>query len=410
MARPTKSNLYYFPLDVDFFEDPKTLSIEETCGVKGGYVAIRLMAMVYQTNGWYLEWPEKFEVIVAKRVGNGVTGAFVMDVLKSCLKHGLFHKETFDQKGIITSRGIQKRWKMVMEQLRRTTSIKAAENSDCWFISSEETPVSSEITTVSSEKTPVSSAISTQKENEKENVNEKENSVPVAEATTPGENFSLPSGEKRKRNAGPRRGMLEKPTIEQVRAYFVDRIGDPKDPRSWPLDKCYLNADKYLDHYTSVGWTYGKSRKPIVDWKAAVRIWIRKEIEDSNQQVWQPAPKTEAPAPVIAPKPKSCLSKLQMEINYLFERFQEDADMVTVISIDGLHYNLLKNSGLINFDDDIVQDIRSQALQKLNDTGQAVNDDNLKNLMKKFGVLEFFKMYGKEGKQAVFYEPQFTNQ
>ena len=107
MARPTKSNLYYFPLDVDFFEDPKTLSVEETCGVKGGYVAIRLMAMVYQSNGWYLEWPDKFEVIVAKRVGNGVTGAFVMDVLKSCLKHGLFHKETFDQKGIITSRPAQ---------------------------------------------------------------------------------------------------------------------------------------------------------------------------------------------------------------------------------------------------------------------------------------------------------------
>lgn len=141
MARPNKYNLHYFPLDVIFFDDHKTILIEEDFGVKGGYLAIRLLAMVYE-QGYYLEWKDKSEVTIAKRVGNGFTGALVMEVLKSCLKHGLFDKTLFYKNNVLTSTGIQKRWLQVMNQLRRKVDV----SNEIWLISSEETQASTEET------------------------------------------------------------------------------------------------------------------------------------------------------------------------------------------------------------------------------------------------------------------------
>lgn len=139
MARPTKNNLQYFPLDVTFFDDHKILSIEEEFGVKGGYLAVRIISMVYADKGYYLEWPERFEVTCAKRVGNGFTGALVREVLNACFRVELFNKEIFDQYQVITSRGIQKRWIEVQTMMRRKLEV----NESLWLIYSEETPIDS---------------------------------------------------------------------------------------------------------------------------------------------------------------------------------------------------------------------------------------------------------------------------
>lgn len=160
MARPVKHNLEYFPLDVSFFESHKMLLIEEDCGVKGGYLALRLMAMVYEKEGYFLEWKDKFELSCAKRVGNGYTGALVNEILKSCLRHGLFSKEMFDQHRILTSSGIQERWLKVMRDLRRKVEI----DPNFLLVKEEEIGVSSEETQDSPEETPAPGTFSTQKE------------------------------------------------------------------------------------------------------------------------------------------------------------------------------------------------------------------------------------------------------
>ena len=154
MARPNKFNLSYFPMDVDFFEDHKIVLIEEKLGIKGGYIAVRIMAFVYASeNGYYLDWPEKYEFTCAKRVGNGVTGALVWEVLQLALECGLFNRDMFSRFRIVTSAGIQKRWEKVMRDMRRKFRI----NPSFFLISSEETGISSEETT-----TPTT--FSTQKE------------------------------------------------------------------------------------------------------------------------------------------------------------------------------------------------------------------------------------------------------
>ena len=53
-----------------------------------------------------------------------------------------------------------------------------------------------------------------------------------------------------------------KPTAQQVKEY-ADSIG---------FD---IDAEDFLNYYDMGGWVYGKSRTPIVDWKACVRTWKR---------------------------------------------------------------------------------------------------------------------------------------
>lgn len=135
MARIVRSGLDYFPLDVDFFDDHKLLMIEEEHGIRGGYLAIRLIGMIYK-EGYFLKWEDSSPFSVAKRVGNAYTGNEVESIVKSCLKYDLFDIEKFNGFSILTSKGIQKRWLHIMNSFRRKVEINVA----YVCISSEEIP------------------------------------------------------------------------------------------------------------------------------------------------------------------------------------------------------------------------------------------------------------------------------
>lgn len=72
--------------------------------------------------------------------------------------------------------------------------------------------------------------------------------------------------------------MAGKPPIRQFIPPTVDEV------RTYCTEKGYsIDPEKFVDYYTSNGWKVGKN--PMKDWKAAVRIWARKE---------QPCGKTES--------------------------------------------------------------------------------------------------------------------
>lgn len=58
------------------------------------------------------------------------------------------------------------------------------------------------------------------------------------------------------------------PTRDEVHAYCLQR-GNTVD------------ADRFVDYYSSNGWMVGKNR--MKDWKAAVRVWERKEAQQKKK-------------------------------------------------------------------------------------------------------------------------------
>ena len=51
------------------------------------------------------------------------------------------------------------------------------------------------------------------------------------------------------------------PTLEEVQAYFAERAAQGK-----PLE--YVSAEEYYGDCETDGWTHGKDRKPIMNWKS----------------------------------------------------------------------------------------------------------------------------------------------
>lgn len=387
MGRPKKFNLSYFPLDVGFFDDHKVISIEETAGIKGGYIALRLMAMVYADMGYYLEWPQKFEFSAAKRIGNGVTGASVAEILKLCLKYELFNKQVFEKHAVITSAGIQKRWQMVMTILRRKIEV----NDAIWLISSEDTPVSSEETTVpATESTQKEIKLNEKKGNEKKHLS-------AAGAGTPTKNdFSNGTVETGKRNAG--RKIFVPPMIDEVKAYFLEKIGSKDDPRSWPEVKCNMEAGKFIDHYIANGWKQAK--KPIVDWQAAVRNWIRNAQEGAFSHS-TPGPQV---APIVKPvieKRMRTLTEQEQDINYLYETYLDGK--CGFLNVQPAYYDYLKQNRLISFSEDEITDIKTRSINNLQQLQIPNTEQTLKTMMKKEGLLEFFSKQMKvSGNRYIF--------
>ena len=67
----------------------------------------------------------------------------------------------------------------------------------------------------------------------------------------------------------PTRHRFSPPSVDDVRAYCTEN-GFRVDP------------DRFVDFYTSNGWRVGKN--PMKDWKAAVRIWERKDNQNEKTE------------------------------------------------------------------------------------------------------------------------------
>lgn len=123
MARKNKIGLDYFPLDVDFFEDDKIELISSEFGSKGETITLRLLCKIYR-NGYFYQYGPDESLLFAKRVGNGITGTLVDEVVKGLVKRSFFHKGVFDQFAILTSLGIQRRYLEAKERAKKVTMIR----------------------------------------------------------------------------------------------------------------------------------------------------------------------------------------------------------------------------------------------------------------------------------------------
>ena len=164
MGRNKKVGLDYFPMDVDFFQDIRIRKLIKYQGGKAVTIYTLLLCIIYK-QGYYMRWDEELPFIISEQTG--FEEAYIQEVFKCCLIVGLFSKKLYDSDKVITSRGIQERYKTICDQLRRVCKLD-----EFVLISSEEKPINSEEKPINSEEKPINSEESTQKKRkEKENKN-----------------------------------------------------------------------------------------------------------------------------------------------------------------------------------------------------------------------------------------------
>lgn len=119
MARPFKSGVDYFPLDVKMDDEVELLESEHN--LIGFAVLIKLYQRVYDNNYW-IKWDKKELIVFSKRVN--VDKNEVNAIIDTCLEWGILDKKLFDDYSILTSNGIQRRF---FEIVKRRSQLEVVE-------------------------------------------------------------------------------------------------------------------------------------------------------------------------------------------------------------------------------------------------------------------------------------------
>ena len=128
MARPNKTGIDYFPFDVDFFQDDKIEFVTARFDEKGELITIKLLCLIFK-NGYYYKWNEDTALLFSKRAGRNCSPALANDVVNELVKRGFFDRSIFNSFGVLTSKGIQKRFIQAISERKEVEII-----SDYWLI------------------------------------------------------------------------------------------------------------------------------------------------------------------------------------------------------------------------------------------------------------------------------------
>lgn len=109
MARPKKQGIDYFSFDVDFFSDVKIRKIARACGSQSTSILICLLCNIYKDKGYYILWDEDLPFVIADSVG--VSEGAVKEVILKAIQVGFFNKDIYEKYKVLTSHGIQSRFK-----------------------------------------------------------------------------------------------------------------------------------------------------------------------------------------------------------------------------------------------------------------------------------------------------------
>ena len=158
MGRNKKEGLNYFPFDVDFFQDIKIRKLIKYQGSNAIAIYAFILCNIYK-DGYYIRWDNDLPFIISEQTG--YEESYIVEVINCCLDIGLFSKNLFDSERVITSFGIQDRYRKINDLCRRKSDI-----SEYMLISSEEKRISSE-------EKPITSAKSTQRKEKEIEVKER---------------------------------------------------------------------------------------------------------------------------------------------------------------------------------------------------------------------------------------------
>lgn len=133
-GRPPKKGIDYAGWSVSIFDnDTKIDKLLDAHGWDGFGIYFYLCLRAYGGDGYFYRWGYDDCASTARKMGGGIGSGTVRETVGYCLQIGLFDKGLFDRWGILTSRGIQRRyWEVVKARDVRTVI------SNYWLLQDEE--------------------------------------------------------------------------------------------------------------------------------------------------------------------------------------------------------------------------------------------------------------------------------
>ena len=146
MSRPIKKGLSYFPLDTDMLSDRKIRRLFQNYGCEGFSTYMAILCEAYGTTGYYIRYTDDFCFDIGFTLN--LKEEQVREIIGFCVEIRLFNQELFALQGILTSFGIQSRYREVN---KRSISRISTE----WEIREETAPTSTVEISVPVTETPV---------------------------------------------------------------------------------------------------------------------------------------------------------------------------------------------------------------------------------------------------------------
>lgn len=133
MPRPQKDGIDYFPLDVNFFSDPKIKILKARYGVDGVTVFVYLLCEIYRA-GYYIRIDEDRVFLISDDLG--MSPEKVKQVLNFLLERSLFYNTLFQSDKVLTSAGIQRRFQLAVKERAKKNPIEVK---GFWLLEEAET-------------------------------------------------------------------------------------------------------------------------------------------------------------------------------------------------------------------------------------------------------------------------------
>lgn len=114
MARPLKKGLSYFPLDTDFLSDRKIQRLSSAYGCSGICIYVCALCDIYGGSGYYVYYSSDFCFDLGFTLG--LNEKLVEEVMAFCVQIRLFDSELLEKKQVLTSAGIQLRFREISKR------------------------------------------------------------------------------------------------------------------------------------------------------------------------------------------------------------------------------------------------------------------------------------------------------
>lgn len=400
MGRNVKPGISFYRMDSGHITNKKVRLLCNEFDSDGYFIWSSLIDYAYGKWGYYFDMndPEEMELFASEYCKKKLT--LVKEVITGCIRRGLFDKAVADSFGILTSYMMQETFIYATSERRDKGSVFELQGD--WLLIDFDKDYDGRIPRNLKIVPPKNKILHPKNPQTRQDtdLDKTKNSGPSNDGAPDSDPVDLPVKKKRG-GQDARRGIPPPPSREEVDAFFLQQY-NPKNPGTWYPDRCKREAADFYDHYKACGWVQGKGRKPIISWEAAASKWIRTAKDGTYSNSFTPPPPEVPKVVTPADQRTSGRNKMATDINYLYERYVEDPEKFTILSIEVSEYDYLKNAGKISFEQDKVKEIHDMAIAELDKKSIEKTEPLIRAYMKKFGVLEFFKACNAQGLTEIF--------